>query len=286
MISVFSMQEPSIDEKFRALMEKIAEKGKILIAFSGGVDSVVLAHLSKPVRPLCVFVQDETVSKDEMEYAKTTAEKLGVELKVIEHSTLDEEFCKNTIQRCYHCKKSMIKVLKEFAEKNGIDCIAMGVTTSDFKEYRPGIKAGYEEGIWYPFVEFQISKEDVREYARMHEIEVAEKPANACLASRIAYNQKITRELLEKVAAAEKFLHQLGFKIVRVRVHGNDARIELGSKEIEKALNKECCEKISKKLHELGFVHVSIDLDGYRAGSMNEGITQPPLWQSEDEKRV
>ncbi|MEM3492946.1 MAG: ATP-dependent sacrificial sulfur transferase LarE [Thermoplasmata archaeon] len=279
------MQAPW-NEKFSTLREKIAEKGRILIAFSGGVDSVVLAHLSKQENPLCVLVNDETVSQVEVEHAKSIAEKLGLELKILEHSTMDEEFCKNTVQRCYYCKKSMIRLLKKFAWENGIECIAMGVTTSDLKEYRPGIKAGYEEGIWYPFVDFGISKEDVRAYAREHGLEVAERPANACLASRIAYNQRITKELLAKVEAAERFLHELGFNVVRVRVSGKDARIELGKEEMEKAMSMECFEKISKKLHELGFVHVSLDLDGYRAGSMNEGITQPPLWQSEDEKRV
>lgn len=265
------------DEKFVSLSKKIAEKGRILIAFSGGVDSAVLAFLSKPQNPLCVFVQHETVSMEELEHAKTTAEKLGLELKVIECSTMDEEFCRNTIERCYHCKKSMIKVLKEYAAKNGINCLAMGVTTSDLKEYRPGIRAGYEEGVWYPFLDFGISKEEVRAYAKQHGLDIAVRPSNACLASRIAYNQKITKELLERVDAAERFLRGLGFNVVRVRVNGNDARIELGREEIVKALNLESFDKISRKLHELGFVHVSLDMDGYRSGSMNEGITQPSL---------
>ncbi|MCX8173448.1 MAG: ATP-dependent sacrificial sulfur transferase LarE [Thermoplasmata archaeon] len=279
------MDAQSAGEKFAALEKKITGQGRILIAFSGGVDSAVLAHLARAENPLCVFVLDETVSKEEYEQAKTTAAGLGVQLQVLEHSIMDEEFCKNTVERCYHCKKAMIGALKEFARKNGINCIAMGITTSDFKEYRPGIKAGYEEGIWYPFVDFGISKEEVREYARKQGLGVAEKPANACLASRIAYNQKITTELLMRVDAAEKFLHGLGFKVVRVRVHGNDARIELGKNEFAKAFSTDLLQRIAKKLHELGFVHVSLDMDGYRPGSMNEGITQPQIGQARGEKR-
>jgi len=272
------MQKEYSAEKFNALMEKVRIKGNLLVAFSGGVDSAVLVHIAKRVlgkNAHAVFVNDETVSAGELEHAKSVAEKLGIELTVLSHNALDEDFCKNTIQRCYHCKKSMIRVLKEFAGEHGIECIAMGVSASDLKEYRPGIRAGFEEGVWYPFLEHGITKEEIRAYAREHELEVSERPANACLASRVAYNQKITPELLRRIDEAERFIKSLGFHVVRVRVHGSDARIELGKDEMHRALSTGMFEKISAFLHALGFVHVSLDLDGYRPGSMNEGITQP-----------
>ncbi len=272
------MNTQSLDEKFAKVREALRERGRLVVAFSGGVDSVVLAHLAmKSADVVCVFVKDETTAEDELIHARNSAGKLGAKFQVLEHSTLDEEFCKNTITRCYHCKKSMIQLLKEFAKQNGIEWIAMGVTTSDFMEYRPGIRAGYEEGVWYPFVEFGISKEDVRAYAKNEGLDVAERPSNACLASRVAYNQKITPDLLEKIAEGERYIRMLGFRVVRVRVHGNDARIEVGKNEIEKILNIQMLSKISAHLHNLGFVHVSLDVDGYRPGSMNEGITQPSL---------
>jgi uncharacterized protein len=180
----------------------------------------------------------------------------------------DDEFAKNPVIRCYICKKKSAAVLKNIARENGIKCIADGVNLSDYKDFRPGIQACNEEGIWHPFVESGITKEDIRSLAHGLGLAIWDKPSSACLSSRIPYGERITEGNLGMVEEAEEYLESLGFRQLRVRTHGQTARIELLKSDAQRALNKR--DEIVLRLKGIGFKYVTLDLEGFRTGSMNE----------------
>lgn len=259
-------------DKLADIRRRIAEKEKILVAYSGGVDSSLLAKIARDVlgeNALCIILDSETLPRSELVYAKDTARSLGLNYEIAKCPSLSiEESVQNPHNRCYYCKKISFTVLKSLAAKRGIACIADGMNLSDYDDYRPGIVACNEMGIWHPFVDAGISKEDIREIARNMGLPFWDKPSSACLSSRIPYGEKITIENLRMVELAEDCLLGLGFLQVRVRTHGKLARIELLGKDIGKALDFR--EEISKELRSIGFLYVTIDLDGFRSGSMNE----------------
>lgn len=262
-------------DKLGKIRAKIAEKDKILVAYSGGVDSSLLAKISRDIlreNALCIILDSETLPRSELKYAEEVGRSLGLKYEVVKCSSLaDEEFLKNPPNRCYYCKKSSFKKLKSMAAERGIDCIADGMNLSDYDDYRPGIAACDEMGIWHPFVDAGISKEDIREIARNMGLSFWNKPSSACLSSRIPYEERITIENMKIVERAEDFLKCLGFGQLRVRAHGNLARIELLDNDIEKALHFKG--EISKELKSIGFSYVTLDLEGFRSGSMNEVLT-------------
>jgi uncharacterized protein len=264
-------------DKLERLKEKIREKRRLLVAYSGGVDSSLLAGLAQGVlgnSALAVILDSETLPRSELEQAAALAERMGLNYRIAKFPILQHEpFRENPAERCYICKKSSIALLKSIAAGEGISCIADGLNQSDCQDLRPGIAACNEEGIWHPFVDAEMSKEDIRAAARELGLPVWNKPSSACLASRIAYGLPITEEMLGMVEAAEDYLKSLGFGQVRVRADGRSARIELEKQEIGKALEKS--EEIACRLKALGFGYISLDLQGYRSGSMNE-----VLWTS------
>lgn len=259
-------------EKLQELKKKLAEKGKLLISFSGGVDSSLLAKVAGDVlreNAVCVILDSETMPRSELEKAEALAEALGINCIVAKYSVInDPDFIENPPSRCYLCKKASARMLKLVAAEKGISCIADGVNLSDYGDYRPGIKASNEEGIWHPFVEAGISKEDIREIAKRMSLSFWDKPSSACLASRIPYGDQITCPKLAMVDRAEDCLKRLGHKQVRVRVHGCVARIEVPEDEMEKVLLSK--EHITRELKAAGFKYVALDLLGFRSGSMNE----------------
>jgi uncharacterized protein len=180
----------------------------------------------------------------------------------------DDEFTQNPATRCYICKKKSAAVLKNIARENGIKCIADGVNLSDCQDFRPGIQACNEEGIWHPFVESGITKEDIRTLAHSLGLAIWDKPSSACLSSRIPYGERITEGNLGMVEEAEEYLKRLGFGQLRVRAHGRTARIELLKSDAQRALNKR--DEIVLRLKGIGFKYVTLDLEGFRTGSMNE----------------
>jgi uncharacterized protein len=262
-------------DKLEKIRAKIAEKDKILVAFSGGVDSSLLAKISRDIlgeNALCIILDSETLPRSELKYAEEVARSLGLKYEAVKCSSLaDEEFLKNPQNRCYYCKKSSFKKLKSIALEREIDCIADGMNLSDYDDYRPGIAACDEIGIWHPFVDAEISKEDIREIACNMGLSFWNKPSSACLSSRIPYGERITIENLKMVELAEDFLKCLGFGQLRVRAHGNLARIELLDNDNEKALHFKG--EISKELKSIGFSYVTLDMEGFRSGSMNEVLT-------------
>jgi len=263
------------NDKLGKIRAKIAEKDKILVAFSGGVDSSLLAKIGRDIlgeNALCIILDSETLPRSELKYAEKLARSLCLKYEVVKCSLLtDEEFLKNPPNRCYYCKRSSFKMLKSMAEERGINCIADGMNLSDYDDYRPGIAACDEMEIWHPFVDAGISKEEIRDIARNMGLPFWNKPSSACLSSRIPYEERITIENLKMVELAEDFLKCRGFGQLRVRAHGNLARIELLGNDIEKALHFKG--EISKELKSIGFSHVTLDMEGFRSGSMNEVLT-------------
>lgn len=260
-------------EKLLELKKKLAEKEKILISFSGGVDSSLLAKVAGDVlgdNAVCVILDSETMPRSELEKAGALAGSFGINCLIVKYSIIDDpDFIKNPPHRCYLCKKASARVLRIVAAEKGITCIADGVNLSDCADdYRPGILASNEEGIWHPFVEAGISKEDIRMLAKQMGLSFWDKPSSACLASRIPYGDQITGANLTMVEMAEDHLKSLGLKQVRVRVHGSVARIEVPEEEMEKVLFSK--ERITKGLKQAGFKYAALDLQGFRSGSMNE----------------
>jgi uncharacterized protein len=259
-------------KKYQNLKEIIAGHGPMLIAYSGGVDSTLLAAVARDVlgkKSSCILLDSPVVPRAAVEQAKEIARELRLQFGIIEVPHLEhEEFCKNPAERCYFCKKISAGYLRQRADELGFACIADGINVSDMGEHRPGLRASTEEGILHPFIETGITKEDIREIARDLGLPVWQKPSAACLSSRIPYGDEITREKLRKIEEAEAYLAGLGIGQLRVRLHGNIARIEVHNEDQVKILNLRSA--VAGKLRSLGFSYVTLDIEGYRSGSMDE----------------
>ena len=263
-----------LNDKYQKLKADLKSKGKLIIAFSGGVDSALLAKIAFDElgsSAIAVLLNSETVPQFELSEAERVAGEIGIAFEIIQVDQLsDERFCKNDTDRCYYCRKHMAKHLMEYAGVNNIDTIIAGAQATDLDDHRPGIKAFTEEGIWHPFIDLGFSKNDIRQLARHLGLVVSEKPAMACLSSRIPYNQKITRPSLAMVAAAEDLLRDLGFTQYRARTHGKLLRIEIYPKEFDILIENR--NKIIEEMKRIGYDYITLDLVGFRSGSMNEVI--------------
>lgn len=261
--------------KVEMIREAIRARESAIIAFSGGVDSTTLAALAFEElgkKALAVTIDSPLFPRQQLETASQTACEIGIQHKILPFSLNSVPyFSANTINRCYFCKKALLETLVELADKAGYNVVLEGTNASEIKgENRPGYRAIEEAGekIFSPFVEFNVTKEEIREIASNRSLSAASRPSAACLATRIAYGQPITTEALEKIEKAEEYLLYLGFTQFRVRMHSNLARIEVAGEEFEDALRKK--EKISRHLKSLGFDYVTLDLEGFRSGSMDE----------------
>lgn len=262
-------------DKIEKIREAIKARESAVIAFSGGVDSSTLAALAFDElgeKALAVTIDSPLFPRQQLENAAQTACEIGIQHKILPFSLNSVPyFSANAINRCYFCKKALLETLLEFAEKAGFKFVLEGTNASEIKrENRPGYRAIVEAGekIYSPFVEFNVTKEEIREIAANLSLSAASRPSAACLATRIAYGQPVTTEALEKIEKAEDYLLDLGFTQFRVRMHSNLARIEVNEKEFEDAFRKR--EKISRYLKTLGFDYVTLDLEGFRSGSMDE----------------
>lgn len=262
----------SIDEKMLSIENALAMRSSVLIAFSGGVDSSVLAALAFRAlgdKAIAVTADSQTLAPGELECAKAVAKEIGIRYEIIYYDELGEPgFAKNPIDRCYHCKKGLIRELKKIAAVHHIKTIVEGTNISDLKKHRPGHRAIIEEEIYNPFVEFEVTKEEIRNIAQKLDLSVAEKPSMACLSSRFPYGQTITADALKRVGEAENYLRKCGFKVVRVRDHAGIARIEIMPDEMVRFVKMR--DAVSVEFKRLGFSYVTLDLMGFRSGSMDE----------------
>lgn len=261
-------------QKLETLRKLIREKGSLVIAFSGGQDSSVIAKTAAEElgdRCIAVTVASDVFPKRDLEFSQKIAQEIGIKHVIETHSELDNpRFVDNSVDRCYHCKKEEMGIMKKIAVKLGFNHIAFGVNTSDFGEHRPGIQALDEEGFFQPLVEAGIGKDLMAEVGKLLGLSNYNMPSTTCLASRIPYGHKITSETLQKVEEAETLLHTLGFRHSRVRFYGETARIEVDEDQIQKVFQHK--QTIVTGLKKLGFIYVTLDLAGYRSGSMNEVI--------------
>ncbi len=250
-----------------------------VVAFSGGLDSTVVAKAATIClgeKAVAVMATSATSSQNELEEAKTVA--AGIPIRFVDFAgseMSDERFCENNVDRCYYCKKIRFQAIRDFAEKSGMGTILDGSNADDLGDYRPGRRAALELGLQSPLAELGFDKKTIRELARFWNLPNSEKPAAPCLATRIAYGLRITDERLRRVEAAEEMLHRLGFSPVRVRLHSDDlARIEVEKKDRARLCDMPVSEQILQKFSQLGFQYATVDLGGFRSGSMNVAIAR------------
>jgi uncharacterized protein len=259
-------------EKTQKLKEIIASKGSILVSFSGGADSALLAVIVKDVlgnNTRCVLLDSPVVPRAAIAEARKIAEESGLHMEIIPVNVLDDErVSKNPPERCYWCRKKSAQVLKGKLEDLHFACIADGLNVSDTHEHRPGLAASTEEGIVHPFIEAGITKGDIRTIAQGMGLKFWNKPSAACLSSRIPYGDEITTKKVIMIEQGEEFLHASGFSQCRVRMHGDIGRIEVMNNDVPKLLALR--ESLVKTFKAIGFAYITLDLEGYRPGSMDE----------------
>jgi len=264
--------------KFEHLKKTLKKMGRVLVAFSGGVDSSFLLKVAQDVlgreNVLSVTADSETYPKKELKEAISLAKKIGLDgrHRIIKTSELKiKNFSENPPERCYHCKYELFSKLKKMARKNKIPYVIDGSNFSDRDDFRPGRKALNKLDIRSPLLESKLTKQEIRALSKKLKLPTWNKPALACLSSRIPYGEKITLKKLKRIEKAESFLKNLGFNQLRVRYHDGIARIELEPKELKGLLsNENLRKKIYDKLRGLGFTYVTLDLLGYRTGSLND----------------
>jgi uncharacterized protein len=271
-----------LNRKLEALKCFIEEKGKdgVAIAFSGGVDSSTLAAISVEVlgeEAIAVVAYSPTYTSEELREAKEIAKDIGIKLYIVESNELENpDFIKNPENRCYYCKKELLQTLTDYAHKLGFKAVFEGTNFSDLNDHRPGFKAVQEAiDVYSPWMVNKFSKDEIRQVAKQMRLSVHDKPALACLASRISFNQEITAEKLNRIDRAEQEVRTItGIKQVRVRDHNGLARIEVAKLERVLLCNVDVLDKIALTLKGLGFKYVTFDLEGYRSGSMLRTLDQ------------
>jgi len=275
----------AVETKLDAARADLADREGVLIAFSGGVDSSVvaaIAHDALGEDAVACTAKSETLPEAELVDANRVADEIGIRHQIVEFSELDsEDFIQNDDERCYHCRSMRLSAMYDEARRLGIDVVCDGTNASDPGEgHRPGLRAVEELDAYSPLLEHDITKEEVREIAREYDLSVADKPSMACLSSRIPTGLEVTEDRLSRVEKAERLLRTWGFEQFRVRDHDGLARIEVGEEEMEVALDPDFVRTARDHIADLGFDHVTLDLHGYQTGSVS------PASEEDDEEAV
>ena len=272
-VSPLPTPEVPLFEKQSALEQSLRSLDRLLVAYSGGIDSAYLAYVAHRVlgeNMLAVLADSPSLARAQMQDAISFAEEGGIPLRVVATEEMEKvEYRRNDAMRCFHCKDELFSVMDGFATENGYAAIAYGVNVDDQGDFRPGQKAARQHGVVAPLLQAGLTKSDIRELARRAELRLWDKPASACLSSRIEYGRPVTREALEQVEKGEDALRGMGFRQFRVRHHGEIARIEVAREEMSRALTPAMAAKFTRIFKALGFTYVTLDLEGFRSGSMN-----------------
>jgi len=266
--------EPELARKDARLDALLRGAGRVIVAFSGGVDSSYLAfaaHRALGEGALAVTALSPSYPRTHREAAEAVVAATGLRHRFVETRELESaDYRANRPDRCYHCKSELFEVLGRLRDVEGFGAVAYGVNTDDRGDFRPGHRAADERGVLSPFLDALLSKSEIRALSRAAGLPTADLPASACLASRLPYGTEVTPERLAQVERGEEALRALGFRQLRVRHHGPLARVEIDPAEMARALDPEMARRISAALKPLGFRYVALDLDGYRSGALNE----------------
>ena len=271
----------ALDHKEAALYRSLADLPSLIVAYSGGVDSAYLAYAATRVlggNAFCITADSPSYPQRHRDMATRLAREFALRHEVIRTEEMSRpEYRANPANRCYFCKQELYTRLADIARARGISAVADGNNADDRGDYRPGRQAAREFGVLSPLDAAGLTKDEIRELSRRAGLPTWDEPASACLSSRIPYFDEVTDDKLRMIERAESVLRELGFRIFRVRHHGPIARLELGRDEIPRALEPERSEVIDRELRAIGYAHVTIDLRGYRLGSLNDALRLRPV---------
>lgn len=269
----FESSSPDLQAKRERLEAHLRSLGRTLVAYSGGVDSAFLADAARHAlggNMLAVIADSPSLARSQLQDAIGLAHERQIPLEVIATQELERpDYVRNDGARCFHCKDELFTFLEEVRRTRGFDCIAYGVNADDQGDFRPGQEAARQHHVAAPLLQADLGKQEIRELARQAGLRVWDKPASACLSSRIEYGRPVTREALAAVEQGEEALRALGFRQFRVRHHGQIVRIEIAREELSRALDPQMAAEFTRVFKALGFTYVTLDLEGFRSGSMN-----------------
>ena len=274
----------ALSSKSDGLRRSLRSLGRVLVAYSGGTDSAFLAwaaHSELGENMLAVLADSPSLARSQMQDAVAFAEEQGIPLTIIQTGEMERaDYRKNDAARCFHCKDELFTVMEDFRTRHGFDVIAYGVNSDDQGDYRPGQQAASEHGVAAPLLGASLTKQEIRELARAAGLRIWDKAASACLSSRIEYGRPVTPEALRAVEQGEEALRQMGFRQFRVRHHGDIVRIEIARGELTRAMTTEMASEFTRIFKALGFSYVTLDLEGFRSGSMNAVLPLEALTKS------